>query len=122
MTTTFPTQPGLDTFPSYVPGDLAEALCQADFVRLAANENPLGPSPKVVAVLVGTLSTLNRYPDAEAHALRQTLARRLAVRPDRIQVGKASWHSDYCAGMPAVADVMLPENGKKTSRIAPSRG
>jgi histidinol-phosphate aminotransferase len=65
-------------------------LGQADFVRLAANENPLGPAPKVVAALAGALPTLNRYPDVEAHALRQTLARRLAVRSDRIRVGNGA--------------------------------
>ena len=94
MKATVPRQPGLDALPPYVPGkpiaELRRVYGFTDVMRLDSNENPLGPSPKVVAALAAALSNLNRYPDAEARALREGIAQRLAVRPDQIRVGNGA--------------------------------
>ena len=74
MTTIVPRQPGLDALPPYAPGTPAAApqhvLGCGEILHLDSNENPLGPSPKVVAALAAALPNLNRYPDADASALR----------------------------------------------------
>ncbi len=78
----------------YVPGKPLEALEReygiADSVKLASNENPLGPSPRAVAAIGEALGRLHRYPDGSAFALTRKLARRLAVEPDRIVLGNGS--------------------------------
>jgi histidinol-phosphate aminotransferase len=69
-------------------------------VKLASNENPIGPSPKALAVLAQGVSTLNRYPDGGAHRLRNALAERLKVMPDQVVLGNGS---DEILGMLARA-------------------
>ncbi len=59
-------------------------------VKLASNENPLGPSPKAMAAARAVLGDSNRYPDGGTHALRQTLAERRGVSPEEIFVGLGS--------------------------------
>jgi histidinol-phosphate aminotransferase len=55
--------------------------------RLSANENPLGPSPKVVEALRKEAARAHLYPDAGSTALREAIARRLDIAPDWIIVG-----------------------------------
>ncbi|MCK4910556.1 MAG: histidinol-phosphate transaminase [Thermodesulfovibrionales bacterium] len=79
----------------YVPGkpveELERELGIKDSVKLASNENPLGPSPKAVAALSGnTLGTLNRYPDGGNYYLRQALAKKLDVSEDSLIFGNGS--------------------------------
>jgi len=59
-------------------------------VKLASNENPLGPSPKGIAAAQAVLGDANRYPDGGTHALRQTLAARRGVSPEEILIGLGS--------------------------------
>jgi histidinol-phosphate aminotransferase len=59
-------------------------------VKLASNENPLGPSPKAIAAARAVLGDSNRYPDGGTHALRYTLAERRGVSPEEIFVGLGS--------------------------------
>lgn len=62
----------------YVPGKPVEELERElgihGAVKLASNENPLGPSPKALAAAARASAELHRYPDAHAHALRVRLA------------------------------------------------
>jgi histidinol-phosphate aminotransferase len=79
--------------PVYVPGKPIEEVereLKIHAVKLASNENPLGPSPKGIAAARAVLGDANRYPDGGAHALRQTLAERLGVSAEEIFVGLGS--------------------------------
>ncbi|OXM85304.1 histidinol-phosphate transaminase [Paenibacillus rigui] len=55
-------------------------------VKLASNENPLGPSPKALEALAAFLPELNRYPDAGAKLLNQALAAQLNLQPQQLIV------------------------------------
>lgn len=78
----------------YVPGkpieELQRELGLARVVKLASNENPIGPSPKALSALASVASTLNRYPDGGAHALRSALAERWKVQLDQVILGNGS--------------------------------
>ncbi|MBX6396071.1 MAG: histidinol-phosphate transaminase [Alicyclobacillaceae bacterium] len=78
----------------YTPGKPIEEV-QREFglqevVKLASNENPLGPSPKVQEVLVRAAANLHRYPDGGAVRLRRTLAEYYGVSEDCLLVGNGS--------------------------------
>jgi histidinol-phosphate aminotransferase len=53
-------------------------------VKLASNENPLGPSPKAVAALKGATGELHRYVDRRAPELTAAIARRTGREPSQI--------------------------------------
>ena len=78
----------------YVPGkpidELERELGIPRAVKLASNENPLGPSPKAMAVLVGAAATLHRYPDGGAYRLRAALADRYKLSSDHVILGNGS--------------------------------
>jgi histidinol-phosphate aminotransferase len=59
-------------------------------VKLASNENPLGPSPRALEAAAAALPSLHRYPDAPATALREALAERLSVAPSQVVIGNGS--------------------------------
>ncbi|PYU72332.1 MAG: histidinol-phosphate transaminase [Acidobacteria bacterium] len=83
----------LRSLPVYVPGKPIEEVereLKIHAVKLASNENPLGPSPKAIAAARAVLGDSNRYPDGGTYALRQTLAERRGVSPQEIFVGLGS--------------------------------
>src|SRR5262249_23292848 len=55
--------------------------------RLSANENPLGPSPKVVEAIRREAARAHLYPDAGSTTLREAIAKRLDIGADWIIVG-----------------------------------
>lgn len=59
-------------------------------IKLASNENPLGPSPRALQALQEALGGLNRYPDTGAWRLRRTLAERFNLAVDNVVVGNGS--------------------------------
>lgn len=59
-------------------------------VKLASNENPIGPSPKAVEAIMSALENLHRYPDAANHRLGTRLAEKLQVSMDQIVIGNGS--------------------------------
>lgn len=61
-----------------------------DIVKLASNENPLGPSPLALAALRTAAAEAHIYPEPTAPALRQALARRLGLCADWLFVGNGS--------------------------------
>jgi histidinol-phosphate aminotransferase len=79
---------------AYPPGKPIEELERefgiADSVKLASNENPLGPSPKAVAAMQDALAYVHRYPDGGCFYLRRALASRFGVSADAIVVGNGS--------------------------------
>jgi histidinol-phosphate aminotransferase len=82
------------TLTPYPPGmpieELERELGIRDSIKLASNENPLGPSPKALEAIARALPQLHRYPDGSAFYLRRKLAERHGVSPDEILVGNGS--------------------------------
>ncbi len=77
----------------YVPGKPIEEVereLKVRAVKLASNENPLGPSPLAVAAAQRALADANRYPDGGGHYLREKLAGRLGVAMENIILGAGS--------------------------------
>jgi histidinol-phosphate aminotransferase len=94
----------IESLVPYVPGkpieELERELGIARAVKLASNENPIGPSPKALAVLSDAAVALNRYPDGGAHRLRTALAERWKLTIDHVILGNGS---DEILGMLARA-------------------
>jgi len=59
-------------------------------VKLASNENPLGPSPRAIEAIKKNLGKINRYPDANGFYLKKKLARSLNLKPANIILGNGS--------------------------------
>jgi histidinol-phosphate aminotransferase len=79
--------------PAYVPGKPVEEVEQdlkIHAVKLASNENPLGPSPKAMEAARRALGEANWYPDGGSKRLREVLAAHFSVRPEEIFVGLGS--------------------------------
>jgi len=79
--------------PAYIPGrpiEEVERELKIHAIKLASNENPLGPSPKAVEALRAAVSESHRYPDGGTHLLRGKLARKHGVDPDQIFIGLGS--------------------------------
>ncbi len=78
----------------YVPGkpveELERELGIRDSIKLASNENPIGPSPLAVEAIRDAAAGLNRYPDGGGYYLKKALSERLSVRPDCIVLGNGS--------------------------------
>src|SRR5207253_4296667 len=56
-------------------------------IKLASNENPLGPSPKAVAAITAALADLHRYPDGNCFYLKQAVAKKYGLSPDAVIFG-----------------------------------
>lgn len=86
--------PDIRSLNPYVPGkpidELQRELGLARVIKLASNENPLGPSPKALASLNSIQDTLHRYPDGGAYQLRQALADRWKVAGEQLILGNGS--------------------------------
>lgn len=83
----------LDIAP-YHPGkpisELQREKGLTDIVKLASNENPLGPSPRAIEALRLCLSSLHIYPDGDCFELRRTLASKLNVEEVQLIFGNGS--------------------------------
>jgi len=80
----------LDLTP-YVPGKPIEEVKRElgidDVIKLASNENPLGPSPKALDAMKSALDNIALYPEGSCFDLRQALAKHLGVDPDMLIFG-----------------------------------
>lgn len=80
----------------YQPGkpisDVARelGLCEADIVKLASNENPLGASPKALAAIQAALGDLAMYPDGGGFSLKAAISKKHAVSPAQVILGNGS--------------------------------
>lgn len=78
----------------YVPGKPLEELEREygikDAVKLASNENPLGPSPKAADAIRAAIEKLNRYPDGGGYELIQSISKKFHLEPDTIVLGNGS--------------------------------
>ncbi|HET9626498.1 MAG TPA: histidinol-phosphate transaminase [Kofleriaceae bacterium] len=97
MTTASPSvfvPPHVASLDVYQPGkpidELERELGITGVVKVASNENPLGPSPRAVAALPAALSHLHRYPDAGGFSLRRALAGFLGCELGQLALGNGS--------------------------------
>src|SRR5436190_2418780 len=91
-----PINPNLQNLPVYQPGRPIEEVARElnlpahEIIKLASNENPLGPSPLALAAMEKALSNLHLYPDGNAFYLKHKLAEKLGVEPAQIILGNGS--------------------------------
>ncbi len=85
---------GVSDLRPYQPGkplaELERELGIRDAIKLASNENPLGPSPLALAAIREGLPTLALYPEGSAPELRARLARQLDLDPRQLIFGNGS--------------------------------
>jgi histidinol-phosphate aminotransferase len=88
--------PQLRNLPVYEPGKPIEETARElgvhrdEIIKLASNENPLGPSPKALAAMRGSLAGANLYPDGGGYYLREALAAKLGISRDHLILGAGS--------------------------------
>jgi len=84
-------KPWIAALAPYQPGkpiaELERELGISGAVKLASNENPLGPSPRAIEAVQRALAGVHRYPDGASFALRSKLVERLAVAPEQLVFG-----------------------------------
>ena len=88
------TRPCVDKLRPYMPGKPIEEVQReyglTDIIKLASNENPLGPSPKAVKAIREAAAEVRLYPDNDCYHLRRALAEKLDVPPSQILLGHGS--------------------------------
>src|ERR1051325_1753828 len=88
--------PQLRNLAVYEPGKPIEETARelgvdpSKIIKLASNENPLGPSPKAIAAIKAALPSANLYPDGGGYYLREALAAKLGLTRDHIILGSCS--------------------------------
>ncbi len=86
--------PEIAALTPYEPGkpieELERELGIKGAIKLASNENPLGPSPKAVSAIKDALAGLHRYPDGAGYLLRNALAARFGLPLGRVALGNGS--------------------------------
>jgi len=96
MKSMLPINPALAHLPVYQPGRPIEEVARElnlpaqDIIKLASNENPLGPSPMALAAMEKALHQLHLYPDGNAFYLKRKLADKLGVEPANLILGNGS--------------------------------
>lgn len=88
--------PGINGLKPYEPGkpisELERELGVSNIIKLASNENPIGPSPKAIEAARRSLDEVYLYPDGNAFALKRALAAHHEVEFKQITVGSGSDH------------------------------
>jgi histidinol-phosphate aminotransferase len=88
------TREGVEDLVPYPPGKPIEELERemgiTGTIKLASNENPLGPSPLALKAIIEKVSTLHRYPDGSGYYLKSKLSERYGVPLDQIILGNGS--------------------------------
>ena len=91
-----PTNRNLTDLPTYQPGRPIEEVARElglpaqTIIKLASNENPLGPSPAALAAMQKVLAQIHLYPDGNAFYLKQKLAEKLDLPPANLILGNGS--------------------------------
>lgn len=85
---------GVRSLTPYQPGkpieELQRELGLADIIKLASNENPLGPSTQALGALRRALDGLHLYPDGSGYRLKNALATQYGVDPAQVTLGNGS--------------------------------
>jgi histidinol-phosphate aminotransferase len=130
--------PGVRSLAPYVPGKPPELLERElgirGSIKLASNENPLGPGPRARAALAAAIANVGHYPDGSGHGLRARIAHRHEVDIGQVTLGNGSndilvllaeaflvpgaeaVHSEYAF---AVYPIAIQASGA-TGRVAPA--
>ena len=78
----------------YVPGkpveELERELGITGSIKIASNENPIGPSKLAISALQKSIGELNRYPDGDCFYLKKILAEKLGVKESNLIIGNGS--------------------------------
>lgn len=86
--------PGVRTLQPYQPGkpesELRREYGLSDIIKLASNENPLGPSPRALTAIRDALNGLARYPDGNGFELKSALSAKLGVSMAMLTLGNGS--------------------------------
>lgn len=86
--------PGIRALRPYEPGkpvsELEREYGVSNALKLASNENPLGPSPLALEAARNALEEMERYPDGNGFELKDALASKHSVSPDNITLGNGS--------------------------------
>ncbi len=94
MTRSIQLPPHILAIDPYVPGKPIETLERElgirDSIKLASNENPLGPSPRAAAAVRAAIDNLHRYPDGAGHEFIAALAAHLGCPPENLIMGNGS--------------------------------
>lgn len=96
MSLPFTLNPVLEHLPVYQPGRPIEEVARelgmpaSRIIKLASNENPLGPSPAALAAIRKTARQLHLYPDGNAFYFKKKLAASLGVDPATLILGNGS--------------------------------
>ena len=96
MNLPYPINPTLQDLPVYQPGRPIEEVARelglpaAGIIKLASNENPLGPSPAALKAMREVLANIHLYPDGNAYYLKQRLAAKLGIEPAQLILGNGS--------------------------------
>src|ERR1035437_9022799 len=87
-------RPQVAQFEPYIPGRSMESARREfglkQIIKLASNENPLGPSAKALAAMRKVGKKLFLYPDGASTSLRAAVARKAGVTADRVIIGAGS--------------------------------
>ena len=87
-------RPAIERITPYVPGkpiaEVQEEYGLENIIKLASNENPLGPSPLAMEALKEAISGVHIYPDGAARDLRNAIAKKYGVSSDEVFVGNGS--------------------------------
>jgi histidinol-phosphate aminotransferase len=132
--------PGVRSLRPYQPGkpiaELEREHGVSNSIKLASNENPLGPSPAALKAMQQELKDLALYPDGGGYALKQALSEKHGLPPECITLGNgsndvlvllaeafltpdlAAVYSEHCF---AVYPIAVQAVGA-TARVAPARG
>jgi len=88
------TRPCVETLTPYTPGRPIEEVQRefnlTDVVKLASNENPIGPSPKAVEAIRRAAEEVRLYPDNDCYHLKRALSEKLGFPPAQILLGHGS--------------------------------
>lgn len=78
----------------YIPGkpisEVKRTLGLEDVIKMASNENPLGPSPKAITAIKKAIDEINFYPEGSCYELKKTLAEKLNLSEDNLIFGNGS--------------------------------
>ncbi len=85
---------GIDGLSPYEPGkpieDLERELGINNAVKLASNENPVGPSPRIIDSIEKIVKETHRYPDGNATRLKAKISRKFNILENQVTVGNGS--------------------------------
>ena len=96
LNSNLPINPALNDLPTYQPGRPIEEVARElnlpaeEIIKLASNENPLGPSRLAIAAMKKAITQVNLYPDGNAFYLKQKLAAKLGLSATNLILGNGS--------------------------------